>query len=115
RTLIMAAELGALERSLEESVSYARERRQFGKPISSYEAVADRLVDTRVALDAARALLYETAWRQDHGEAVDTSAAAVKLFASEVVVRSALELLQIHGGHGYTEELPAERRLRDAI
>ena len=58
RALIMSSTLGALERALEEAVDYARERKQFGQPIGSFEAVADRLVDTRVSLDAARALLY---------------------------------------------------------
>ena len=115
RSMIMASTLGALDRSLEEALSYARERRQFGKPIGSFQAVSDKLVDTRVALDAARALLYETAWRYDHGEKDAAPAAAVKLFAAEVAVRSALALLQVHGGYGFTRDFPHERVLRDAI
>jgi alkylation response protein AidB-like acyl-CoA dehydrogenase len=115
RLLIMAGQLGALERALEGAVSYARERTQFGQPIAGFQAVADKLVDTRVALDAARALLYETAWRYDHGERDPAPAAAVKLLASETVLARALELLQVHGGHGYTAALPYERFLRDAV
>jgi alkylation response protein AidB-like acyl-CoA dehydrogenase len=115
RTLIMATQLGALERSLEESIAYARSRHQFGAPIGSFQAVADKLVDTKVALDASRALLYETAWRLDHGDGDAAQAAAVKLMAAETVVRGALDLLQVHGGHAYTAELPLERRLRDAL
>jgi len=115
RGLIMASALGALARSLEEAVVYARERQQFGAPIGSFEAVADKLVDTRVALDAARALLYEAAWRGDRGQLDASHAAAVKLLCSETVVRASLDLLQVHGGYGFTRDLPFERRLRDAV
>jgi len=115
RALIMSSTLGALERALEEAVEYARERKQFGQPIGSFEAVADRLVDTRVSLDAARALLYENAWRYDHGESGAGYAAATKLFAAEMAVQSALSLLQTHGGYGFTRDFPQERRLRDMI
>lgn len=115
RSLIMSSTLGALERALDEAVTYARERKQFGSPIGSFEAVADRLVDTRVSLDAARALLYENAWRYDRGETGAGYAAATKLFAAETAVASALSLLQTHGGYGFTRDFPAERRLRDMI
>ena len=115
RSLIMASTIGALERSLDRSVEYARDRAQFGKPIGSFESVADKLVDTRVALDAARALLYETAWRYDQGETGAARAAAAKLFAAETAVASALSLLQVHGGYGFTKDLPHERMLRDVI
>jgi alkylation response protein AidB-like acyl-CoA dehydrogenase len=115
RLLIMAGQLGALQRSLEEAVAYARRRRQFGAPIAEFEAVADKLVDARVALAAARALMYETAWSYDHGEMRPGPAAAVKLLSAETVLRAALDLLQVHGGLGYTRELPFERRLRDAV
>ena len=115
RLLIMAAQLGALQRSLEEAVAYAKRRRQFGAPIAEFEAVADKLVDARVGLAAARALMYETAWSYDHGETRPGPAAAVKLLSAETVLRAALDLLQVHGGLGYTRELPFERRLRDAV
>ena len=115
RTIIMAGALGALQRALEEAVEYARSRTQFGSPIGSFQAVSDMLVDTRVKLDAARALLYETAWLFDHGGDNASTAAAVKLFATETVVNGMLQLLQVHGGHGYTRSLPFERRLRDAL
>jgi alkylation response protein AidB-like acyl-CoA dehydrogenase len=116
RLLIMAGQLGSLRRSLEEAAAYARERRQFGAPIGGFQAVSEKLVDARVGLAAARALMYETAWRYDHGEASGPApAAAVKLLAAETTLRSALDLLQVHGGRGYTSELPFERRLRDAV
>jgi alkylation response protein AidB-like acyl-CoA dehydrogenase len=116
RLLIMAGQLGSLRRSLEEATAYARDRRQFGTPIGGFQAVSEKLVDARVGLAAARALMYETAWRYDHGEASGPApAAAVKLLAAETTLRSALDLLQVHGGRGYTSELPFERRLRDAV
>jgi L-prolyl-PCP dehydrogenase len=115
RLLIMGGQLGSLRRSLEEAVAYARERRQFGSPIGSFQSVSDKLVDTHVSLAAARALMYETAWRYDHGGSGPGPAAAVKLLAAETTLRAALDLLQVHGGRGYTSELPFERRLRDAV
>ena len=115
RSLIMAAQLGAVARALDDSVLYARERQQFGVPISSFEAVADRLVDTHAALEAARALLYDTAVALDRGETDAGRSALVKLVASEAALRGMLDLLQVHGGYGYTTEVGIERRLRDAI
>ena len=115
RSLIMASTLGAIERSIEEATAYARERVQFGQPISSFQAVSDRLVDARVTLDAARALLYETAVRYDRGEKDLGPAAAAKLFSSEVALSASLGLLQVLGGYGYTRDFPFERRLRDVV
>ncbi len=115
RSLIMASALGSLERSLDEACDYARARHQFGQPIAAFQAVSDKLVDTRVALDAARALLYETAMRYDRGDADAGYAAAVKLVATDAIVQGQLRLLQVHGGYGFTRELPLERRLRDAV
>jgi alkylation response protein AidB-like acyl-CoA dehydrogenase len=115
RLLIMAAQLGTLERSLEEAIAYAKRRRQFGRSISEFEAVSDKLVDAQVGMEAARAFLYETAWSYDNGETRPGRAAAVKLFAAETVLKAALDLVQVHGGLGFTEELAFERRLRDAV
>jgi alkylation response protein AidB-like acyl-CoA dehydrogenase len=115
RLLITAGQLGALQRSLEEAIAFARDRRQFGVPIAQFQAVSHKLVDARVGIAAARALMYETAWNFDRGATGPAPAAAVKLFAAETAVKLALELLQVHGGWGYTRELPFERRLRDAV
>jgi alkylation response protein AidB-like acyl-CoA dehydrogenase len=116
RLLIMAGQLGALRRSLEEAVAHTRERSQSGSPTGGVPSVAHELVDVHVHLSAARALLYETAWRYDRGDDVGPApAAAVKLLAAETTLRSALDLLQVHGDRGCTSELPFERRLRDAV
>lgn len=100
RLLIMAAQLGALERTLDEVAADARRKSRSGGSRPGGEH--DGLVDARVGLAAARALLYETAWAYDHGETRAGPAAAVKLLASETVLRAALDL-------------PDERRLRDAV
>ena len=115
RTLIMAGALGAAYRALDDAIEYAKARHQFGQPIASFQAVADRLVNVRVRLDAARALLFESAWRFDHNEHDGATAAATKLVASEAVVESALQLLQVHGGSGYVRDVPIERHLRDVV
>lgn len=115
RCVIMASQLGMLRRALEETVEYARGRQQFGRPIGCFQAVAHRVAQTSVALEAARALLYETALRYDAGERDPALAAAVKLFASETVLPGCLALLDVHGGSGFTRDLPFERRLRDAV
>ena len=115
RLLIMASVIGAMGRSLEDAVAYARERRQFGVPIGSFQSVSSKLADAYVGLAAARALMYETAWQYDNGAKGPALAAAVKLLSAETALRTALDLLQVHGGRGYTADLPFERRLRDAV
>lgn len=115
RVLIMAGSLGAAYRALEDTIEYARTRRQFGRPIGSFYAVAEKLVDVRVTLDSARALLYEAAWRVDHDAGDAATAAATKLAVSESVVSAALQLVQVHGASGYTKEVPIERHLRDVL
>lgn len=115
RCLIMASQLGMLRRAVEETVGYARGRRQFGQPIGSFQAVSHRIAQTSVELEAARALLYQTAARLDAGERDSAASAAVKLFASETLLPGCLALLDVHGGHGFTRDLPFERRVRDAV
>lgn len=115
RCLIMAPQLGMLRRAIEESVEHARVREQFGRRIGSFQAVSHRIAGVSVSLDAARALLYETAARYDAGERDPAPAAAVKLVASEAVLAGCLALLDVHGAAGFTRELPFERRLRDAV
>ncbi|MDT4937491.1 MAG: L-prolyl-PCP dehydrogenase [Pseudonocardiales bacterium] len=115
RTLIMAGALGATYRALDDAVEYAKARQQFGQPIRSFQAVADKLVDARMQLDGARALLYESAWRHDHGTHDGATAAATKLAASEAVVAASLLILQVHGGSGFTRDQSIERHLRDVL
>jgi hypothetical protein len=115
RSCILASAVGSMQRLLEVSVAYARERRQFGKPIGSFQLVASKIVDMKLRLETARALLYQAAWQRSRGRSIFLEAALAKLHISESWVRCAEDALQIHGGYGYMEEYEIERELRDAI
>ena len=115
RSLILAGSIGAMRRQLERCIDYAKERRQFGKPIADFQAVSHRIVEMRLRLDAARLLLYRLAWSLGRGEATALDSALVKLYVSESYVQSSLDALQIFGGYGYMTEYELEREVRDAI
>ena len=115
RSLILATAVGSMQRQLEHSVAYAKERRQFGQPIGKFQAVSHRIVDMKVRLDAARLLLYQTAWKKSQGKSTAVEASIAKLFISEAYLHSSLDTLQIHGAYGYMEESEIEREVRDAI
>jgi alkylation response protein AidB-like acyl-CoA dehydrogenase len=115
RICLFASHIGIMERLLETSVTYARTRTQFGQPIGKFQAVAHRLVDIKVQLEAARLLTYRAAWRLGRVKSVAMDAAMTKLFVSESLVKTALDTVQIHGGYGYMTEYEVERVLRDAI
>ncbi len=114
RSCILAGALGAMQRQLETCVEYARERRQFGQPIGKFQAVADKVADMYLRLEAARLLIYQAAWLGQQGSAV-AAAAAAKLFTSEAWIASSLDAVQIHGAYGYMRESGIERDLRDAV
>jgi alkylation response protein AidB-like acyl-CoA dehydrogenase len=115
RACIFAAHLGAMERLLEETIAYARSRKQFGQPIGKFAPVADAIVNAKVAIEAGRLLLYRVGARKDAGEDAVLDAAIAKLFVSEAHVAQAMSALRVHGGYGYTTEFGIERELRDAI
>lgn len=115
RALILAPFLGTLERLLQTSVRHARERRQFGRPIGQFQAVANRIVDMRVRLEAARLLLYRAAAAKASDASPGPAAAIAKLYLSEAMVQSGLDAVQVRGGYGYTTEYEVERDLRDAV
>ncbi|MGH9053438.1 MAG: acyl-CoA dehydrogenase family protein [Acidimicrobiia bacterium] len=115
RGCILAGSVGTMQRQLEQAVAYARERRQFGQPIGKFQAVAHRLVDMKVRLEAGRLLLYHLGWLKAQGKPTTTESAMVKLFLSESFVQSSLDAIQVHGGYGYMSESEIERDLRDAI
>lgn len=115
RSCILAAQVGAMERQLEGSIKYAREREQFGQPIGKFQAVAHRLVDMKLRLETSRLLLYKVAWLKKEGKPAAMEAALAKLHLSETFVNSSLDAIQVHGGYGYTTEFEIERDLRDAV
>lgn len=117
RSLILATAIGSMQRGLERCIEHARQRRQFGSPIGSFQAVSHRIVDMRVRLESARVLLYRLGWLIDQGRAKDVAreSAMVKLVISEAFVQNSLDAVQVHGGYGYLTESGLERDLRDAV
>jgi alkylation response protein AidB-like acyl-CoA dehydrogenase len=115
RSAILASAMGTMERQVERCVAYARERKQFGKPIGKFQSVANRIVDMKVRLETARLLLYRLGWLKGQTRKASMDAAMVKLYISECFVQSSLDAIQIHGAYGYTTDLEVERELRDAI
>ncbi len=99
---------------LEDSIAYAKERVQFGKPIAVNQAIQFKLADMATELDAAELLLLRAAWLEDNGHDFEKESAMSKYFASDVAMRAAIECVQIFGGYGYVKEYPAERHMRDA-
>ncbi len=114
RISIAAMALGLGEGALEMAVRYAKDRRQFGKPIGDYQAIQWMLADSKTELDAAALLTYRAAWKADQGVRYSQEASMAKLYASEAATRACNRSLQIHGGYGYTREFNVERHLRDA-
>ncbi len=96
------------------AVAYAKDRKQFGKPIADFQAMQWMLADCKTELDAAALLTYRAAWLADSGRAFSREASMAKLYASEAATRACNKSLQIHGGYGYTREFAVERHLRDA-
>ncbi len=115
RSLLVAAHVGTIERLLETSIAYARTRTQFGQAIGKFQAVAHKIADMKVQLEAARLLVYRTASRLDVSRSISLDSAITKLFVSETLVKTALDAVQLHGGYGFMEEYEVERALRDAI
>ncbi|WP_436644470.1 acyl-CoA dehydrogenase family protein [Microbaculum sp. FT89] len=113
RLHIAAACVGAAQRLLEESLAYAAERRQFGRPIADFQLIQAALADSRTEIYAARAMVLDAARRRDLGENVSADASCCKYFASEMVGRVADRAVQILGGAGYMAEYPVERFYRD--
>jgi alkylation response protein AidB-like acyl-CoA dehydrogenase len=115
RSCILASHLGAMERQLENSIQYAREREQYGQPIGKFQAVANRIVDMKIRLETARLLLYKVAWLKKMGKPALLEAAMAKLYLSECFVQSGLDAIRTLGGYGYMTEFEVERDLRDSI
>jgi short-chain 2-methylacyl-CoA dehydrogenase len=113
RLAIAAMGLGGAQGALDKAVAYANERKQFGKPISSFQAIAFKLADMATEIEAARALLYKACWLKDSGKPFGKQAAMAKLYCSEVMGRVVDNAVQIHGGYGLMREYDVERFYRD--
>jgi hypothetical protein len=121
RISIASLGLGMAQGAYECSVRYAKERKQFGKPISDFQAIQFKLADMATQIEAARLLTYRAAWLADHAIAegagdqsrITSESSMAKLYAGEIAVRVANEAVQIHGGYGFIKDYPAEKYYRD--
>lgn len=114
RVGIGALSVGLARGALEESVAYANDRVAFGKPIAKQQAIQFMLADMAVELEAARLMVFDAALKLDRGDYSRKHACMAKLFASEIATQIGLKAIQIHGGYGYTKDMPVERYMRDA-
>ncbi len=111
---IAALSLGIAEGAYEEALKYAGVRKQFGRPIGSFQGISFQLADMALEIEAGTHLLYHAAWLKQSGRPFKKEAAMAKLFCSELAMRATTKAVQIFGGYGYTTEYPVERMMRDA-
>jgi alkylation response protein AidB-like acyl-CoA dehydrogenase len=114
RISIAALAVGIAQGAYESAVRYSKEREQFGKPISEFQAIQFKLADMAVQIEAARLLMYRAAYLKDNGKKTTKESSMAKLYASEMSVRVCEEAIQIHGGYGYTKDYPPEKYWRDS-
>ena len=114
RIAVAAMAVGVAQGCLDHSLAHAKERRQFGRPIGSNQAISFKVADMQVAVDAARLLTHRAAWLKDRGGEFRQAAATAKLFASEAAVDATRQATQIFGGSGFMDESPVSRFYRDA-
>ncbi|WP_200416232.1 acyl-CoA dehydrogenase family protein [Virgibacillus salexigens] len=114
RISIGALGLGIAQASLEKALAYAKERKQFGKPISDFQSIQFKLADMSMEVELARNMVHKAAWLKDNNKPFSKEAAYAKLYATETAFRAANQAIQIHGGYGYMREYEVERYLRDA-
>ena len=111
---ISSQALGIASGAYELSVDYAKQRKAFGTEIANHQAIQFKLADMATEIEAARLLVYKSAWLKDQGKDYALASAMAKLFASEVAMKHTIEAIQIHGGYGYVKEYHVERLMRDA-
>ncbi|MEM6963217.1 MAG: acyl-CoA dehydrogenase family protein [Bacteroidota bacterium] len=115
RCCILASQLGAMERQLEQTIDYAKKRKQFDQPIGKFQSVSNRIADMKLRLETSRLLLYKTAWLKKNGDTAMLEAALLKLQLSEAFVTSSLDAMRTFGGISYLAETGVDRDLRDAV
>jgi alkylation response protein AidB-like acyl-CoA dehydrogenase len=110
---IAALAVGLAQGAYETARDYAFQRKQFGRPIGTFQSIRWKLVDNAARVEAARLLTYRAAWLKDSGERTTLESSMAKLYASEIAVRAAEDSVQIHGGYGFVKDYPAEKFFRD--
>jgi hypothetical protein len=114
RISIAALSVGVAQGAFEAALKYSKQRKQFGRFISEFQAIQDKLADMATEIDAARLLTLRAAWLKDTGASVNKESSMAKLYSSEVAVRVANEAVQVHGGYGFIKDYPVEKFYRDA-
>ena len=115
RTCILASQVGRMKKQLEQTLQYARQRKQFNQAIIDFQAIAHRIANMQVRLETARLLLYKTAWKHDQGESTVLESSMLKLLISESFLESSIDSMRIHGGYSYIDDHHAGRDTRDAL
>ena len=115
RCCILASQLGAMERQLEQAIEFTKNRKQFDQSISNFQSVTNRIADMKLRLETSRLLLYKTAWIKETGQSAMMEAALLKLQLSESFVQSSLDSIRTFGGIGFLTDTGVEKDLRDAV
>lgn len=110
---VAAQSIGVAQGCLDEAIKYAKERKQFGRPIAKFQAIAFMLAEMATKLEATKNLVYKTAWLIDNGQDASMAASMAKFYASEVCNEIAAKTVQIHGGYGFIKDYKIERMFRD--
>jgi alkylation response protein AidB-like acyl-CoA dehydrogenase len=113
RISIAALSVGLAQGAFDAALKYSKHRKQFGRSISEFQAIQNKLADMATSIEAARLLTYRAGWLKDQGQRVTKESSMAKLFSSEIAVRVADEAVQIHGGYGFIKDYPVEKFYRD--
>jgi alkylation response protein AidB-like acyl-CoA dehydrogenase len=114
RTVMLAGIVGGMRATIDETIRYAKQREQFGKPIAHFQVVAHKIAEMEINYQVCRNAVYKAAWLKQEGKEHAIEASVAKALCGKLSVENALESIQIHGGYGYLRDFPAERALRDA-
>ncbi len=114
RPVVAAAAVGLAQGAMDESIKYASERTTFGVPIAKHQAVSFMIADMAMNVEAARMLVWKSAWKTDQGQPNTLEAAYAKAFAADMAMKTATDAVQVFGGYGYSSEYPVEKMMRDA-
>lgn len=115
RSFVFASHVGSMARQLDDTIAYARERRQFGQAIGGFQSVSNRIAEMKLRLETSRLLLYKLAWMKQQGETAMLDAAMTKLHIAESFAANSIDAMRIHGAKGYVAEFGVERDVRDAL
>lgn len=115
RGLLLASQVGAMARQLDDTIEYVRTREQFGQPVGKFQSVSNRIADMRLRLELARMILYKVAWLKQTGQSASIESAMAKMYLAESFVESSVAAIRNHGAVGYLTDFEVERELRDGI